>query len=369
MQIKRNSIEARWTELNLYVDIRKKYKNFNLEIQFDNYKEKLGILGASGSGKSLTLKCIAGTETPDEGKIILEGKVLFDSYQKINLPPQERNVGMLFQNYALFPNMTVEENIGIGVKNKNDRQDITQRMIEMFHLEGKQKRYPYHLSGGEQQRVAMARILAYQPKVLMLDEPFSALDSYLKAQLQQELQEVLEQYNGTVIIVSHSRSELYRLCNRIAIVHSGKLIDLDTKEEIFRNPKNFVSAQLSGCKNISRAEKISDYEVYALDWNIVLKTLRFVEEEVQFVGIRAHDIRLGNPMENDRKVGSNNIPVSFAGFSEEPNENTILLESSYQKEGSDKIWWKVTKPYWNETLKKQIPRYIHLPEENILLLK
>lgn len=355
--------------MGLFVDIKMKYKNFNLEIRFKNDKDKLGILGASGSGKSLTLKCIAGIITPEEGKIILDEKVLFDSKQKINLPPQERKVGLLFQNYALFPNMTVEENIEIGVKNKTDRKDITNKMIELFHLEGKQKRYPYHLSGGEQQRVAMARILAYEPKVLMLDEPFSALDSYLKAQLQHEVQEVLKQYNGIVIMVSHSRSELYRLCHKIAIVDTGKLIELDTKEEIFRNPKNYVTAQLSGCKNLSRAEKISDYEVFALDWNITLKTMDFVDEEVRFVGIRAHDIRLGNPQNNENELEENIISVRSAGVTEGPNENTILFENNDVKVGSNKLWWKVTKAYWKDTLKKQIPSHIRLPKESILLLK
>lgn len=154
-----------------------------------------------------------GSRRPDEGRIVLNDRVLFDSEKKINLTPQKRNVGYLFQNYALFPNMTVEANIAAGLKcPEREKQEIVREMIRLFKMEGLEKRYPSQLSGGQQQRTALARILAYEPDVIMLDEPFSALDFYLKEQLQLQVKEVLKNYSGDALLVTHSRDEVYRFC-------------------------------------------------------------------------------------------------------------------------------------------------------------
>ena len=178
--------------MSLQAAIKKRFSGFSLDVSLNTDGGVMGILGASGSGKSMTLKCIAGIETPDEGRIVLNGRVLFDSEKHINLPPQKRKVGYLFQNYALFPNMTVETNIAAGLSgSKEEKQEAVARMIRLFKLEGLEKRYPSQLSGGQQQRVALARILVYEPDVIMLDEPFSALDYYLKEQLQFQVREVL----------------------------------------------------------------------------------------------------------------------------------------------------------------------------------
>ena len=165
----------------LKVNIKKELKEFDLDITFELKNGCLGILGPSGCGKSMTLKSIAGIVNPDTGFISLntdEETIFFDSNKKINLKPQIRNVGYLFQNYALFPNMTVEENIASGLS--NDDGKTVSEMIKRFHLDGLEKRYPRQLSGGQQQRVALARILAYNPDVILLDEPFSAMDTFLK---------------------------------------------------------------------------------------------------------------------------------------------------------------------------------------------
>ena len=164
----------------LEVDIEKKLGDFRLRAAFTCDKGITGILGASGSGKSMTLKCIAGIERPDRGRIVLDGRVLFDSRQKINLKPQKRRVGYMFQNYALFPTMTVTQNIAAGQGISADR---VREMIERFHLKGLEGHYPSELSGGQQQRVALARIMAYRPDLILLDEPFSALDDNLKERL------------------------------------------------------------------------------------------------------------------------------------------------------------------------------------------
>lgn len=171
--------------MGLYVDIEKKFPEFNLKVKFESKDGVLGLLGASGSGKSMTLKCIAGLETPDRGKIVLNEKIFYDSGKNINIPIKKRKVGFLFQNYALFPNMTVNQNIGFALDNisKSEKGEIVREKINMMNLTGLSERFPSQLSGGQQQRVAIARALAINPEILLLDEPFSALDSHLRSKM------------------------------------------------------------------------------------------------------------------------------------------------------------------------------------------
>ncbi len=187
----------------LDVTIKKKLDRFSLNVSFTAEHETVALLGASGCGKSMTLKCIAGIETPDEGKIVLNGRVLFDSEKKINLAPQKRRVGYLFQQYALFPRMTAAQNIAAGVRTKDraKRDAAVAAQIKSLRLEGLEDKRPQQLSGGQQQRVALARILANEPELLLLDEPFSALDDYLKWQLELELQDTLLYYAGKTVFV------------------------------------------------------------------------------------------------------------------------------------------------------------------------
>ena len=209
----------------LKVDIQKKLKEFDLDVDFELKKGCLGILGPSGCGKSMTLKSIAGIENPDEGIVSLtaDGETIyFDSSKKINLKPQKRNVGYLFQNYALFPNMTVEENIAVGLGGGNEER--VSEMIKRFHLDGLGKRYPRQLSGGQQQRVALARILAYGPDVILLDEPFSAMDTFLKEQLRIELVNLLRNFDGLSILVTHDRDEAFQFCDELLVLDEGKII-------------------------------------------------------------------------------------------------------------------------------------------------
>ena len=212
----------------LKVDIQKKLKEFDLDVDFELRKRRLGILGPSGCGKSMTLKSIAGIVNPDSGVVSLttdKETVYFDSNEKINLKPQDRNVGYLFQNYALFPNMTVEENIGIGVP-KEHREKTVPEMINRFHLNGLEKRYPRQLSGGQQQRVALARIMGYGPDVILLDEPFSAMDTFLKEQLRLELLNSLKGFDGFSIMVTHDRDEAFQFCDEHIILDQGKIIEI-----------------------------------------------------------------------------------------------------------------------------------------------
>ena len=194
--------------MSLLVDIQKQLGDFTLNVLLESDGGIVGLLGASGCGKSMTLKCIAGIEKPDSGHIELDGTVLFDAESGINLSPQERRVGYLFQNYALFPNMTVRQNILCGMhreKNRAVREAKLREMLRLFQLEGLEHHRPYQLSGGQMQRTALARILVNEPHLLMLDEPFSALDSHLREKLQMELRRLLADYGRDVLMVTHSR--------------------------------------------------------------------------------------------------------------------------------------------------------------------
>ncbi len=286
--------------MSLYVDIRKKLGNFTLETQFETAEGVTGILGASGCGKSMTLRCIAGIVKPDEGHIELDGKVLFDAKKKINLRPQERHVGLLFQNYALFPNMTVRQNLMAGLmaekRDKRAAEAKIREMLEKFELVGLEKHKPAELSGGQQQRVALARIFLSSPRMLMLDEPFSALDGYLRWNLEQELLETLKDFDGPTLFVSHSRDEVYRICDRVCVMERGSSSPVIPVKQLFEAPESRAAALLSGCKNFARAEvkkaalSGKPGRVYVQDWG---ETLTFTGEhasEVNYVGVRSHFI-------------------------------------------------------------------------------
>lgn len=209
----------------LEVQIYKKLAEFDLDISFQVNDNILGLMGASGSGKSMTLKCIAGIETPDQGRIVLNNRVLFDSEKKINVPIQKRNVGYMFQSYALFPNMNVYENISVGLRARKvkDVDIVVQKVMQQFRIFELASRYPKQLSGGQRQRVALARLIAYEPDVLLLDEPFSALDEDLKKDLLQELKREL-QISKPVIFVSHDKEEVNYLCDLKYKIKQGEII-------------------------------------------------------------------------------------------------------------------------------------------------
>lgn len=353
--------------MSLIVNIKKKLKEFNLEVSFETKGDYLGILGSSGSGKSMTLKCIAGIETPDEGEIILNGKVLFDSKKKINLKPQERNVGYLFQNYALFPHMTVEENIALGIRaNKEEKIEKVKAMIASFHLKGLEKKYPSKLSGGQQQRVALARAISYNPDILMLDEPFSALDSNLKEQLQDELLEFLKLYKGEVLMVTHSKDEAYKFCENLLILDKGNSILFGNTKEIFKDPKLFEVAIITGCKNISRCRILSENSVHALDWDIILKTDTILNKDINYIGIYDYDLKL---LKEDKIKKKNILEFKVKNIVEGVFEYNLTLENKdINKEVNKDIFFKVRK---EEIDNVKDGKYIELEieEEKILLLK
>lgn len=239
----------------LSADIRKKLREFELQVQFTCSACRgrasdasagsgtgcLGILGPSGCGKSMTLKSIAGIVEPDSGSIILDGRELFNSSRKVNLKPQKRRVGYLFQNYALFPNMTVEENILTGLKAGKRYGEAQQKkrvseMIERFHLSELEKRYPAQLSGGQQQRVGIARAVVLNPDVILFDEPTSALDPELVGEVLKVIKDIAKE-GITMIIVTHEMSFASDAANRVIFMAGGVVVEEGKPDEIFSNPK------------------------------------------------------------------------------------------------------------------------------------
>ncbi len=339
----------------LKVNIQKKLKEFDLEVDFQFKKGCLGILGPSGCGKSMTLKSIAGIVDPDNGLVSLcsdEECVYFDSSKKINLKPQKRKVGYLFQNYALFPNMTVEENVGIGLPKGHDKK-IVSEMIKRFHLEGLEKRYPRQLSGGQQQRVALARILAYGPDVILLDEPFSAMDAFLKEQLRIELVNSLKDFDGFSILVTHNRDEAFQFCDELIVLDKGRIIAKGPTHEVFENPKKVQVARLTGCKNISKIEIIDDYHLKSLDWGVIFEVSEKITPNITHIGIRAHDF---SPAQKDDINAFDTVDSSLM---EMPFEWEITLANG--------LWWKKDKKIHDHEF--EIPDYLRVNPKNIILLE
>lgn len=257
--------------MSLVVDIEKKLGSFTLHTQFETGSGTMALLGASGCGKSVTLKCIAGIMTPDKGRIVLDGETLFDSEKRVNLTPQQRRVGYLFQQYALFPNMTVAQNIRCGIRTgtRADKQQRAAEQLRRFRLEGLEKKYPPQLSGGQQQRVALARILASEPRVILLDEPFSALDSFLKWSLELELEEFLSGFDGSILWVSHDLGECYRNCKSVCVMENGASAAVTDMETLLRHPATQSAARLTGCRNFLPARRC-DSGVLLSGWDIRL---------------------------------------------------------------------------------------------------
>ena len=276
---------------SLSVTLKKRLPGFTLDVSFSNRDRPLGLLGASGAGKSLILRCIAGMETPDTGRIVLNGRVLFDSELGINLPSRDRRVGVLFQNYALFPHLTVAQNIAYGLPGHlsvRQRQQTVEDQLTAVQLQGMGDRYPASLSGGQQQRVAMARTLASQPEVLLLDEPFSALDTHLRYLMERDLKLRLEQFSGITLLVTHNIEEAYRICSNLLVMDRGRVSIHDSKYSVLERPSTIAAARLTGCKNISRAVPIDSTTVRALDWNCTLQLAKPISGIFTHIGMRAH---------------------------------------------------------------------------------
>lgn len=354
--------------MDLFVDIQKTLPGFSLKVKFEAGSEPLGLLGASGSGKSMTLRCIAGLDTPDRGRIVLNGRELFNSEKGINLPSRKRKIGFLFQNYALFPHLNVEQNIGLALDfmTPANRVKKIKQMITLVQLNGLEKRYPSQLSGGQQQRVALARALAVEPEAMLLDEPFSALDEYLRYQMVLQLMDTLSSFQGVALFVTHNIEEAYQLCNNILILANGRKEAYGNKDSIFTHPPSLAAARLTGCKNISKAKWISPGLIEALDWGCRLKINREFGAH-KHLAVRAHHLHLASSYPNEDE----NIFLCWpSSRSETPFKTTIFLSVGappagpwdYQLEG------EISKEKWDELSTQPLPWSIQIKPEDLILI-
>ena len=348
--------------MSLHIDINKNLSSFNLDVSMESKGGIIGFLGASGSGKSMTLKCIAGLEKPSKGKIIINDKVLFDSEEKINVKTRDRKVGFLFQNYALFPHMTIKDNIEIGLDkvSKAEKSKLSSNYIKKFGLEGLENRYPWQLSGGQQQRVALARALITSPDILLLDEPFSALDNHLRASMERELVEILKDYKGTVVFVTHDIAEAYRVCDKIIVFDGGKANDIRDKNVLFETPQSLAEAKLTGCKNISKVKKLDNNFVFAEEWNLKLKCLENIKDNINYIAIRSHNIKLYK--DEKEKKEENVFEVVIENIVENPFDYTLYIKS-INSNRSDLIHFTISKEEMvfdiNEKIKVKFePQYL-----------
>jgi len=363
------SVSAPVSEIGLFVDIEKKLPSFHLQVSFNTNEQTLGLLGGSGAGKSMILRCIAGIETPNRGRIVLNGRVLFDSEKGINLPSRDRRIGFLVQNYALFPNMTVAENIAFGLpkglSTSNVRVQIEEQLIAM-QLSGLGDRYPHQLSGGQQQRVALARALASQPEALLLDEPFSALDTHLRSQLEQQMTETLADYQGVALFVTHNMDEAYRVCPNLLVLEHGQAVHHGSKYQIFEHPASVSVAKLTGCKNFSRAVVQGVQKIQALDWGCHLEILEPIPDKLSHVGIRAHHLIFCH---DSSQV--NTFPCWLVRTSETPHRMTLFLKlhTAPNNPQDYHLQAEVFKEKWAQIKDKPYPWYVRLDPLRLILME
>ena len=345
------------------VDIEKRLGDFHLNVRFEAADTVHGLLGASGCGKSMTLRCISGVVTPDRGRIVLNDRVLFDSEQGVNLSPQERRVGLLFQNYALFPNMTVEQNLLAPLRGRSraDARAQVTKMLRRFRLEGLERHRPGQLSGGQQQRTALARILLTQPEILLLDEPLSALDSYLRWQTELELADLLDSFAGPTLLVTHSREEVHRLCRSVTVLRCGAGQGSVPVQALFESPETLSACMLSGCKNFSRAEPAGEARVRALDWGAEL-TVPEANPEAAYVAVRAHHLELADG------PGENVIPCRVLRVMEDVFSVIVMASTPGGGEDRQRLRLELEKTDWAAAPDKQTI-YLRLPPERLMLLR
>ena len=357
-------------DIHLEVNIQKQLPNFllNIAFQIDGTQNPLGILGVSGAGKTTLLRCIAGLETPDRGVILLNRKILFDSAKGINLPPQERAVSLVWQDYALFPHLTVGENIAFGMSAHQSSSLVEQeidKQLKQVELVTIKQRLTQQLSGGEKQRVALARALASKPQLILLDETFSALDTNLKERLLQLLRQRLHNYRGLTLYVTHNLQEAYDLCPQLLVIERGKAIAFNSKQTIFNHPPNLQTARLIGCQNFSRAKAITPQKIKAVDWQCILQIEQPIPATLSHIGIHAHHLSFVECAE-----GVNIFPVWLAGF-RELSDRVMLnlkLHSAPDYRQDYHLITEVDLAKWQKLQQLATPWYLQLAPARIFLL-
>ncbi len=295
------------------IQIQKRLKGFVLDVSLSLGDELVAIFGPSGSGKSVTLQCIAGLLKPDSGRIVLNGRPVLDTSLGVNLPPQRRGIGYLFQDYALFPHLTVAENVAYGLHHlpKGERLGQVEKMLAAMRLDGLERRRPGELSGGQQQRVALARALVRNPELLLLDEPFSALDSPIRSRLHGELLRSLKRLAITTVLVTHDLAEAYTLSEKMVVFDAGRVLQVGPKEEVLRRPTSRRVARFTGTKNLFRGtvthEEADHLEL--LVGSIAVRTPAgpFRVNEVVDLCLRPEEIELIRPEEEAGAAAEENL--------------------------------------------------------------
>jgi len=359
-------------DVPLEIQIEKKLADFVLDVSFTAANEPLSILGPSGAGKTMLLRCIAGLEQPDRGRITLGCRALYDSKRGICLPARQRRVGMLFQNYALFPHRTVAENVVFGLRPlpAADAAARISTFIERTHLTGLEQRYPRDLSGGEQQRAALARALAIDPEALLLDEPLSALDTHLRSQMETQLLLTFAAYRRPALFVTHNIEEAYRLSSHMLVLSRGRIAATGAKEEILRHPPTVEVARLTGCKNFSRAKVVSENTVEATDWGCRLRVAQPISKPPAYVGIRAHTIEFIESSVVDAS-GENVFPCWLMRSSETPFRITLYLRLHQPGggQGDFHLQAEMFKEKWARFRECAYPLHVRLSPDALMLLQ
>ncbi len=328
----------------LKAQFKLRLESFPLEIGFElPAGSVLALFGPSGCGKSMTLRSLAGLVRPHEGFITIDEEIFYDSSQKRFIPARRRRIGFLFQDYALFPHLTVEKNIGFGLKHltKNAKAHKVHSIMERMRLKGLENRYPDQLSGGQRQRVALARTLVTDPGLLLLDEPFSALDRQVQKKLEKEVLDIRDAFSGTIILVTHSLDEAYRLCSHIAIMENGRILQLGSRDDILHKPLNRTVARLTGTENIFDAVVVEregqKAVVYVKELECRLSVPNELGSENISLGIRPSQIKVFASDEFSLELGENLLSGRVVQSIPGPDGQTlyIKLEHPVQRKERD----------------------------------
>jgi molybdate transport system permease protein len=352
----------------LDVDLERTLENFTLRIVLDASNGAVGLLGPSGSGKSMTLRMIAGVSRPDRGRIALNGRVLFDSATGCDIPAARRRIGVVFQDYALFPHLTVAENVGFGLA-KMPRDEGRARILKQLESMGISElghRYPREISGGQRQRVAIARCMVMEPDALLLDEPFAALDPHLRRRTEERLRATLAGFSGPVVFVTHDMEEAFRFCSELQVLDSGRVIASGPKHQLFERPRTVAAARLTGCKNVVSARRAGNDCVEIDAWQCRLQTASRIPEALTHVGFRSHQIVF-------QKSGGteNTFSCWLVTTSEAPHEMTLYLRlhSEPLPGQAPHLQADVSKDVWRDLSNQPQPWRITLDPTRLLLLE